>query len=109
MSTKMPVLFVGHGSPMNAVLDNAWSRGFAALGPDLPTPKAILAISAHWFTPGTFLTGVLSLLSADGRRPTMSGAQGSAPASSSQSGGQPRVVVSGIWRWSQRSTLQKAS
>lgn len=57
MSTKMPVIFVGHGSPMNAVLDNAWSRGFAALGPELPTPKAILAISAHWFTPGTFLTG----------------------------------------------------
>jgi 4,5-DOPA dioxygenase extradiol len=56
MSTKMPVLFVGHGSPMNAVLDNAWSRGFGTLGEGMPTPKAILAVSAHWYVPGTFLT-----------------------------------------------------
>jgi 4,5-DOPA dioxygenase extradiol len=57
MSTKMPVLFVGHGSPMNAVLDNVWRRGFGALGEGLPKPKAILAVSAHWYVPGTFLTG----------------------------------------------------
>jgi 4,5-DOPA dioxygenase extradiol len=57
MSTKLPVLFVGHGSPMNAVLDNAWSRGFGALGAGFPTPRAILAVSAHWYVPGTFLTG----------------------------------------------------
>lgn len=56
-STRMPVLFIGHGSPMNAIEDNTWSRGFRALGGLLPQPKAILAISAHWFVPGTFLTG----------------------------------------------------
>jgi 4,5-DOPA dioxygenase extradiol len=53
---RMPVLFVGHGSPMNAVDDNAWSRGFAALADGLPRPTAILAISAHWFVDGTFAT-----------------------------------------------------
>jgi 4,5-DOPA dioxygenase extradiol len=53
---RMPVLFVGHGSPMNAIEDNAWSRGFRALGTLLPRPGAILCISAHWFVPGTFLT-----------------------------------------------------
>ena len=54
---RMPVLFVGHGSPMNAIEDNAWSRGFRSLAVLLPRPKAILAVSAHWFVPGTFLTG----------------------------------------------------
>ncbi len=54
--TRMPVLFVGHGSPMNAIEDNVWSRGFGALAAALPRPKAILAISAHWFTPGIFTT-----------------------------------------------------
>jgi 4,5-DOPA dioxygenase extradiol len=53
----MPVLFVGHGSPINAIEDNAWSRGFRALGEMLPHPKAILCVSAHWFVPGVFLTG----------------------------------------------------
>jgi 4,5-DOPA dioxygenase extradiol len=54
---RMPILFVGHGSPMNAIQDNAWSRGFRSLAALLPSPKAILAVSAHWFVPGTFLTG----------------------------------------------------
>src|SRR6185436_14999238 len=54
---RMPILFVGHGSPMNAVDDNQWSRGFRSLAPLLPEPKAILSISAHWFVSGTFLTG----------------------------------------------------
>lgn len=54
---RMPVLFVGHGSPMNAIEDNRWSRGFAALRGEVPHPKAILAISAHWFVGGTYLTG----------------------------------------------------
>jgi 4,5-DOPA dioxygenase extradiol len=52
----MPVLFVGHGSPMNVVEDNRWSRGFAELRDLVPRPSAILAISAHWFVDGTFLT-----------------------------------------------------
>jgi len=54
---RMPVLFVGHGSPMNAIEDNAWSRGFSALAALLPRPKGVLSISAHWFVPGTFTTG----------------------------------------------------
>lgn len=52
----MPVLFVGHGSPMNVIEDNCWSRGFAVLGKMVPKPAAILAISAHWFVDGTYLT-----------------------------------------------------
>jgi len=52
----MPVVFVGHGSPMNAITDNTWSRGFRELGQQLPRPRAILAVSAHWFVGGTFLT-----------------------------------------------------
>ncbi|MBI5137780.1 MAG: 4,5-DOPA dioxygenase extradiol [Nitrospirae bacterium] len=52
----MPVLFVGHGSPMNAIQDNAWSRGFASLSKGIPTPAAILAVSAHWYLDGTFVT-----------------------------------------------------
>jgi 4,5-DOPA dioxygenase extradiol len=52
----MPVLFVGHGTPMNAIEDNVWSRAFVALGRALPRPKAVLAISAHWFVDGTWLT-----------------------------------------------------
>jgi 4,5-DOPA dioxygenase extradiol len=53
---RMPVLFVGHGSPMNAIEDNVWSRGFRELGRALPRPKAILAVSAHWYVEGTFTT-----------------------------------------------------
>ena len=56
MSVKMPVLFVGHGSPMNIVLENAFTRSLAALGKTLPRPKAIMVISAHWLTNGTFVT-----------------------------------------------------
>ncbi len=56
MDKKMPVLFVGHGSPMNIVLDNSYTRSLAALGKVLPKPKAIMVVSAHWLTPGTFVT-----------------------------------------------------
>lgn len=52
----MPVLFVGHGSPMSAIEDNEYSQGWAALGRRLPRPKAILAISAHWETKGVLIT-----------------------------------------------------
>jgi 4,5-DOPA dioxygenase extradiol len=54
---RMPALFVGHGSPMNAIEDNVWSRGFRSLAALFPRPKAVLAISAHWFVPGSFTTG----------------------------------------------------
>ena len=56
-AAHMPVLFLGHGSPMNAVLDNAFTRGLSALGHALPDFRAVLAVSAHWYVPGTYLTG----------------------------------------------------
>lgn len=55
-SARPPVLFVGHGSPMNAIEDNPWSRAFRALGAAVPRPRAVLAISAHWVLPGSFVT-----------------------------------------------------
>jgi 4,5-DOPA dioxygenase extradiol len=54
---RMPVLFVGHGNPMNAIEENAWSSGFRELGRALPRPRAILAVSAHWVVEGTYTTG----------------------------------------------------
>jgi 4,5-DOPA dioxygenase extradiol len=53
MPPRMPVLFVGHGSPMNGILDNGYTRSLADLGGRLPRPKAILVVSAHWMTRGT--------------------------------------------------------
>jgi len=52
MKEKLPVIFIGHGSPMNAVLDNPFTRAMARLGKELPKPKAILCVSAHWLTEG---------------------------------------------------------
>jgi 4,5-DOPA dioxygenase extradiol len=49
----MPFMFVGHGSPMNAIEDNAFSRNWEAMGKRVPRPNAILCISAHWLTPGS--------------------------------------------------------
>lgn len=61
-SPRMPVLFLGHGSPMNAIEDNRWRRGWQALGAEfgarLPRPQLILCISAHWITRGWWLTGM---------------------------------------------------
>jgi 4,5-DOPA dioxygenase extradiol len=53
---KMPVLFIGHGSPMNAIANNEYTQTLNQLGKDLPTPNAILCISAHWMTNETFVT-----------------------------------------------------
>lgn len=55
---KMPMLFLGHGNPMNAIRDNEFVREFRKLGKTLPKPDAILCISAHWETKGTFLTAM---------------------------------------------------
>jgi 4,5-DOPA dioxygenase extradiol len=52
----MPVVFVGHGNPMNAIEDNEFHRAWAELGTALPKPKAVLCISAHWETRGLYLT-----------------------------------------------------
>ena len=55
---RMPVLFIGHGSPMNAIEDNEFSRAWLAAGKALPHPKAILCISAHWESEGTQVTAM---------------------------------------------------
>ncbi|BDB53344.1 4,5-DOPA dioxygenase extradiol [Flavobacterium ammonificans] len=55
---KMPVLFLGHGSPMNAIEENQFVAGFRDLAKSLPQPNAILCISAHWYTKGTKLTAM---------------------------------------------------
>lgn len=55
---RMPALFLGHGNPMNALQDNVYTRAWGKLGDTLPRPKAIVAISAHWFTRGTGVTAM---------------------------------------------------
>lgn len=54
----MPAFFIGHGSPMNGIEDNAFSRSWADLGKTLPEPAAVLCISAHWLTEGTHVTAM---------------------------------------------------
>lgn len=55
---KMPVLFVGHGSPMNAIEDNEFSQRWRKMAKEIPTPKAVICISAHWLTQGTKITAM---------------------------------------------------
>jgi len=57
-SDQMPILFFGHGSPMNAIEENEFVEGFKNSVKDIPSPKAILCISAHWETRGTFVTAM---------------------------------------------------
>ncbi len=57
-TSKMPVLFVGHGSPMNAIEDNEFTREWRLIGENIPKPAAILCISAHWETDGTLVTAM---------------------------------------------------
>jgi 4,5-DOPA dioxygenase extradiol len=56
---RMPVLFIGHGSPMNAIEENRFSAAWRELGKQLPKPQAILSVSAHWFTAGTKVSDVI--------------------------------------------------
>ncbi len=56
--TAMPVLFIGHGSPMNAIEDSEFSRAWAEAARSLPRPRAVLCVSAHWETPGTRVTAM---------------------------------------------------
>ncbi|MBC87150.1 MAG: 4,5-DOPA dioxygenase extradiol [Bdellovibrionaceae bacterium] len=55
---KVPVLFLGHGSPMNAIQKNEFTESLSKLGAELPRPKAILMVSAHWETQGSHVTGM---------------------------------------------------
>jgi 4,5-DOPA dioxygenase extradiol len=52
----MPAIFFGHGNPMNALLENDYTRGWAKIGQALPRPSAVLSISAHWYIPATAVT-----------------------------------------------------
>ncbi|MFC6996426.1 4,5-DOPA-extradiol-dioxygenase [Rufibacter roseus] len=54
----MPVLFIGHGSPMNGIEDNEFSQRWKKLAQEIPVPKAVLVVSAHWFTKGTKITAM---------------------------------------------------
>lgn len=58
ITDKMPLLFIGHGSPMNAIQENSFVQGFRELGENIQTPHAILCISAHWETKGTYVTAM---------------------------------------------------
>lgn len=59
MGARAPALFLGHGNPLNALRENAWTRAWAALGAGLdPRPRAVLAISAHWYIAGTAVTAM---------------------------------------------------
>jgi 4,5-DOPA dioxygenase extradiol len=52
----LPVIFFGHGNPMNALYQNAWTESWAKIGRKIPRPRAILCVSAHWFIPETAVT-----------------------------------------------------
>jgi 4,5-DOPA dioxygenase extradiol len=58
ISEKMPVLFLGHGSPMNAIEENEFVSGWREAGKSIPHPNAIICVSAHWETHGTFVTAM---------------------------------------------------
>lgn len=56
MPGPLPAYFIGHGNPMNALQANAYTDGWARIGRETPRPKAVLAVSAHWYVPGTGVT-----------------------------------------------------
>jgi 4,5-DOPA dioxygenase extradiol len=56
VSSPAPAVFLGHGSPMNAVLRNRYTEAWSAIGNQIPRPRAVLCVSAHWFTSGSALT-----------------------------------------------------
>jgi 4,5-DOPA dioxygenase extradiol len=60
MAEIMPAIFFGHGNPMNALKQNSWTQGWAAIGTDIPRPRAVLCVSAHWYLPGTLVTAMLA-------------------------------------------------
>ena len=58
MDSPMPAIFFGHGNPMNALSKNDYTRACSAIGNTIPLPKAVLAVSAHWYIPVTAVTNV---------------------------------------------------
>ena len=61
LSDRMPVVFIGHGTPMNAIEDNPFTESWSALGRTLPRPQAILVVSAHWMTRGSTLVDISAM------------------------------------------------
>jgi 4,5-DOPA dioxygenase extradiol len=60
MTDLMPAIFFGHGNPMNALSRNSYTEGWASIGKSIPRPKAVLAVSAHWYLPATAVTASLT-------------------------------------------------
>ena len=60
MNESMPAIFFGHGNPMNALSDNAWTQGWATIGSSIPRPRSILCISAHWYVSASAVTAMES-------------------------------------------------
>lgn len=58
MNNLMPAIFVGHGNPLSAIQQNVWTDGWRALGEQIPRPRVIVAISAHWYIPETAVTAM---------------------------------------------------
>jgi 4,5-DOPA dioxygenase extradiol len=58
MNATLPALFLGHGNPMNAIRANAWSSAWGQLGAQLPRPRAVLSVSAHWYVPALAVTAM---------------------------------------------------
>jgi 4,5-DOPA dioxygenase extradiol len=58
MTERMPAIFFGHGNPTNALQRNAYTEGWAAIGTSIPRPKAVLAVSAHWYVSATTVTAM---------------------------------------------------
>ena len=60
MVKPMPAIFLGHGNPLNALQRNAWTDGWSVIGKEVPRPRAVLAVSAHWYLPATLVTAMPS-------------------------------------------------
>lgn len=58
MTELMPAIFFGHGNPMNALSRNIYTDGWVSIGKSIPRPKAVVAVSAHWYLPGTSVTAM---------------------------------------------------
>lgn len=58
MSERTPAIFFGHGNPMNAISQNAWTEGWTTIGRSIPKPEAILSVSAHWYIPAIAVTAM---------------------------------------------------
>ncbi len=56
MTDLMPTIFIGHGNPMNAISQNAYTEGWRTIGRSIPRPRAIISVSAHWYIPGCGVT-----------------------------------------------------